>query len=56
MMTVSSIIQGLQLLKHKIEVVILTGGGRKNLFIKKKLRKDSNKEKYKSYKYRQLWF
>ena len=39
MMTVYSIISGLNLLKHKIELIILTGGGRKNLFIKKKLQK-----------------
>ena len=39
MMSVYSIISGLNLLKHKIELIILTGGGRKNLFIKKKLQK-----------------
>ena len=39
MMTVYSIISGLNLLKHNIELIILTGGGRKNLFIKKKYKK-----------------
>ena len=39
MMTVNSIVNGIKLLKQKIEIVILTGGGRKNLFIKKKLQK-----------------
>ena len=39
LMAISSILSGLKLLKHRIELVILTGGGRKNLFIKKKLKK-----------------
>ena len=39
-MTVYSIINGLNLLKEKIELIILTGGGRKNLFIKKILKKN----------------
>ena len=38
-MTVYSIINGLNLIKEKIELIILTGGGRKNLFIKKNLQK-----------------
>ena len=39
MMTVYSIIEGIKLIKEKINTVILTGGGRKNLFIKKELKK-----------------
>ena len=38
-MTVYGIIKGLNLIMKKIELVILTGGGRKNLFIKKFLEK-----------------
>ena len=37
MITVMGIINSLNLLKKKIELIILTGGGRKNLFIKKNL-------------------
>ena len=39
MLTVIGIIKGLKLLNNKIEIIILTGGGRKNLFLKKTLRK-----------------
>ena len=39
MMTIYSIINGLILIKDKIELIILTGGGRKNLFIKENLQK-----------------
>ena len=38
MMTISGMIKSLKLLRNKIELIILTGGGRKNLFIKKKLK------------------
>jgi len=37
MMTVYSIIKELNLIREKIELVILTGGGRKNLFIKENI-------------------
>ena len=39
MMTVYCIINDLNLIKNKIKLIILTGGGRKNLFIKKILQK-----------------
>ena len=47
MMTIESIISGLKLLKYRIEIIILTGGGRKNLFIKRNLQKILNKKKIK---------
>ena len=40
MMTVYSIIKGLNLIKVQIKLVILTGGGRKNLFIKQCLERE----------------
>ena len=39
MMSVYSIICGLKLIKEKIELIILTGGGRKNLFLKNNIKK-----------------
>ena len=39
-MTVYSIIKGFNLINEKIELLILTGGGRKNLFIKKNIIKE----------------
>ena len=48
MMTVESIILGYKLLNKKIKNIILTGGGRKNLFILKKLTNFFKKEKYRS--------
>ena len=39
MMSVYCITDGIKLIKEKIEIIILTGGGRKNLFIKKNLNK-----------------
>ena len=47
MMTIASIINGLKLLKYKIEIIVLTGGGRKNLFIKKNLKKELKSKKIK---------
>ena len=47
MMTVYGIIQSLNLIKHKINLIILTGGGRKNLFITSSLK---NKLKLKGIK------
>ena len=47
MMTVFSIINGLKLLKYKIEIIILTGGGRKNLFIKRQQKKKLRLKKIK---------
>ena len=46
-LTVLSIIKGLKLLKYKINKIILTGGGRKNLFIKKNLYKYLNSKNIK---------
>lgn len=40
MLTIISIINGLKLLKNRIEMIILTGGGRKNLFMKRSLKKE----------------
>ena len=39
-MTVTSILKGIKLLKKDINLIILTGGGRKNLFIVNKLKKE----------------
>ena len=38
LMTVYSIIQGLKLINNKIDLIILTGGGRKNIFLVNKLK------------------
>ncbi len=46
-MTIDAIVNGLKLLKKEIKLIILTGGGRKNLFIKKKLKKILLKDKIK---------
>ena len=40
MMTVYGIVQSLNLIKHKIHLIILTGGGRKNLFITSSLKNE----------------
>ena len=39
-MTVISLLKGIKLLKKNIQLIILTGGGRKNLFIVNKLKKE----------------
>ena len=46
-MTVLSIVKGLKLLKYKIELIILTGGGRNNAFLKKNLKKFIKSKKIK---------
>ena len=40
-MTIYSIMIGLKLLRKKISLLVLTGGGRKNLFLIKKLKKET---------------
>ena len=40
MMAVFSVISGLQFIREKINLVILTGGGRKNLFLTKNIKKE----------------
>ena len=47
MMTVYCILRGLKLIKEKIDLLILTGGGRKNLFIKKNINKNLKLKKIK---------
>ena len=39
-MTVTSILKGIKLLNKNINLIILTGGGRKNLFVVNKLKKE----------------
>ena len=46
-MSVHSILNGLDLLKEKIDIIILTGGGRKNLFIYENIKKELKSKKIK---------
>ena len=47
-MTIYGITEGLNKLNEKINLIILTGGGRKNLFLKKKIKNKLNTQKIKT--------